>query len=193
MSFRGEARVRQRNVGSPLKRMNALRWLFGAVALSVSLVLTLSPLVLAPTAAAPPEAIQEATKSSDITPDSGTDTERPPEAETPPIRDTQDQLVSDVAPLNRDNGDDGSVRLRGVEAPVQLEQQEGQGADQPQETTESADTQENDEHDPGDGRSENNMSRRRNGSWTVLSVIFVSGLCRPRATRSPSISGACPN
>ena len=87
MSFRGEARVRQRNVGSPLKRMNALRWLFGAVALSVSLVLTLSPLVLAPTAAAPPEAIQEATKSSDITPDSGTDTERPPEAETPPIRD----------------------------------------------------------------------------------------------------------
>jgi murein DD-endopeptidase MepM/ murein hydrolase activator NlpD len=151
MSFRGEARVRQRNVGSPLKRMNALRWLFGVVALSVSLVLALSPLVLAPTAAAPAEAIQEATKSSDIPPDSGTDTERPPEAETPPIRDTQDQLVSDVAPRNRDNGNDGSVRLRGVEAPVQLEQQEGQGADQPQETTESADTQENDEHDPGDG------------------------------------------
>jgi murein DD-endopeptidase MepM/ murein hydrolase activator NlpD len=151
ITFRGEARVRQRNVSSPLERMNAMRWLFGAVALTVSLILALSPLILAPTAAAPPEAIRETLESSDITPDSGTETEKPPEAETPRVPDTQDQLVSDVAPRDDDRGVDGSVRLRGVEAPVQLEQQEGQGADRPRENTISADKQKNDERDPGDG------------------------------------------
>ncbi|HEX2281470.1 MAG TPA: peptidoglycan DD-metalloendopeptidase family protein, partial [Thermomicrobiales bacterium] len=143
--------MRQRNVGSPLKRMNPLRWLFGPVALAVSLILALSPLALVPAAAAPPEAIHEARESSDITPDSGKESESPPEAETPPVTDTQVQFVSDAAPRDGDNGDDGSVRLRGLEAPVQLEQPEGQGADRPRKSTESADKPQDDEPDPGDG------------------------------------------
>jgi murein DD-endopeptidase MepM/ murein hydrolase activator NlpD len=137
--------VRQRNVSSTPKRINALRWLAAAVSLAVSFILSLSPLVLAPVAAAPPETIHELTESSDSASDSGTKTE------TPQVPDAQDQFVLDIVRRDRAEGDDRSVRLRGVEAPVQLEKREGQGADQRQENDTSAEKPENVEQDPGDG------------------------------------------
>jgi hypothetical protein len=101
--------------------MNVLPRLSAVVSLTVTLVLWLSPLATAPVAAAPPESFQEATES-------------PLEAEPPQGADTEDQLVADVPPQDRTRRDDGSVRLRGVEAPIELAQREAQGADRPQET-----------------------------------------------------------
>jgi murein DD-endopeptidase MepM/ murein hydrolase activator NlpD len=132
--------------------MHAVRWLSAPVSLAVSLILSLSPLVLTPVTATPPETNQEASESSDIVPASGTISGSPLEANTSREPDTEDQLVADVAPRDRANGDDGSVRLRGVEAPVQLEQQEAQGADLPQENDKLSDKPETREQkDPGDG------------------------------------------
>ena len=151
MSFRGEARVRLRNVGSPRKRMNGLLWLSAALALLMSLTHPLLPLVLPPATAAAPDAVQETANSSDVDPDSETEPERPPEAETPPVADTPEQRVSDVSARDEDDADDGSVRLRGAEAPVELDQKQPQVADRPQEDIESVDNQETDVRDPGDG------------------------------------------
>jgi murein DD-endopeptidase MepM/ murein hydrolase activator NlpD len=115
----------------------------------MSLVLWLSPFVTAPVAAAPPEIIREAT--SDITPESRQGTDNPLTAETPRL---PDQLVADIAPRDVVNGGDGSVRPRGIEAPVQLERQEAQGGERRQEDDKSPGKQESVEKvapDPGDG------------------------------------------
>jgi murein DD-endopeptidase MepM/ murein hydrolase activator NlpD len=151
MSYRGEVGVRQRDVSSTPKRITALRCLSAAVSLVVSLILSLSPLVLAPVAAAPRETSQGATESSDIARYAPPETESPLEAETLQVLDTQDRLAADVAPRDRGKGDHGSVRLRGVEAPVQLEQRDARGADRRQENGKSSDKSENGEQDPGDG------------------------------------------
>ena len=57
----------------------------------------------------------------------------------------------DVVRRNRADGDDRSVRLRGVEAPVQLEQRDAQGADRLLENDKSSENPESGEQDPGDG------------------------------------------
>ncbi len=122
--------------------------LLAALSLAVSLILSLSPVATAPVAAAPPEPVQEATaESTDVAPDPGTETDHPLVAETPQSSDLQDQL-GEVAPREGASGDDGSIRLRGVEAPVQLEQQDTRGADP---RPEEGKTPENAERDPGDG------------------------------------------
>jgi murein DD-endopeptidase MepM/ murein hydrolase activator NlpD len=131
--------------------MNVSRWLLAVVSLAVSLILSLAPLVLVPVAAAPPETFQEARDTSDTARDSGTETENPLEDETSQGRDTQDELVVDAILRDRADGDDRSVRLRGVEAPVQLQQREAQGADRLQENGKSSAKSENGEQDPGDG------------------------------------------
>ena len=153
-------------------RMNAFRRLSAVVSLTVSLILSLSPLVLAPVAAAPPETTQEASESSDITPDSGTKTESPLDAETPQVPDTQDQLGADAAPQDRTDGDDGSVRQRGLEAPVQMEQEETQGGDQRQEEDKSPDKPENVEPDPGDGpvRKQHELAQKRKPNHDQLNI-----------------------
>src|SRR5215207_9261726 len=153
-------------------RMNAFRRLSAVVSLTVSLILSLSPLVLAPVAAAPPETTQEASESSDITPDSGTKTEIPLDAETPQVPDTQDQLGADAAPQDRTDGDDGSARQRGLEAPVQLEQEEPQGGDQRQEEDKSPDKPENVEPDPGDGpvRKQHELAQKRKPNHDQLNI-----------------------
>src|SRR5215204_846073 len=155
-------------------RMNAFRRLSAVVSLTVSLILSLSPLVLAAVAAAPPETTQEASESSDITPDSGTKTEIPLDAETPHVPDTQDQLVADTTPLpeDRTDGDDGSARQRGLEAPVQLEQEEPQGGDQRQEEDKSPDKPENVEPDPGDGpvRKQHELAQKRKPNHDQLNI-----------------------
>jgi len=131
--------------------MNALLRLSAVVALAVSIVLSLSPLATAPVAAAPPETIPEVTQSTDIGPDSGTKAESPLAVETPQVPDTRDQPGADVAARDRTNGDVGSVRLRGVEAPVQLERLEARGADRPRQDGKTSDTPQKSERDPGDG------------------------------------------
>src|SRR5215213_5056662 len=129
--------------------MNASRPLSAAVSLAVSLVLSLSPFVSAPVAAAPPESIREA--MSDVTPDSRTGTDDPLTAETPRLPHNLDQVVANVAPEAGANGGNGSVRLRGLEAPVQLEQQDAQGGDRQQQRSNASSKQEKLEPDPGDG------------------------------------------
>ena len=146
--------------------MNALRRLSAAVSLAVSLVLSLSPFLIAPVAAAPPETNQEATtESSDIGSDSGTAPVDPLAVETPQLPETQNQLVADVAPRDSVNGGDGSVRLRGLEAPVQLEQQDARGADRPALEDKTPAKQEKVERDPGDGpvRKRQEAAKKRNG------------------------------
>ena len=125
--------------------------LSAVVSLAVSLVLSLSSLATAPVAAAPPDTIREATESSDIAPDSETKTESPPTAETPEVSDKKDQLSADVAPRNRTDDGNGSVRQRGVEAPVLFEEQVARGADRPQEQGKSTDKPDTEKQDPGDG------------------------------------------
>ena len=129
--------------------MNASRPLSAAVSLAVSLVLLLSPFVSAPVAAAPPESIREAT--SDVTPDSRTGTDDPLTAESPRLPHNLDQVIANVAPEAGANGGNGSVRLRGLEAPVQLEQQDAQGGDRQQQRSNASSKQEKLEPDPGDG------------------------------------------
>jgi murein DD-endopeptidase MepM/ murein hydrolase activator NlpD len=146
--------LRHRDVGSRPKRIDALRRLSAAVSLAVSLVLSLSPFVTAPVAAAPPETTQEATtESSGVPSDSGTESVDPLTVDSPQSPETQNQrdiFVVDIATLGT-NGVDTSVRPRGLEAPVQLEQQEAQGADRRQQDGKAPDKQENVERDPGDG------------------------------------------
>ena len=141
--------MRQRKVRFQPKRPNASRRLSAVVFLAVSLILWLWPFVTAPVAAAPPEPIREA--MSGITPESRPGTDRPPTAEKPHL---PDQRVADIAPRDVVNGGDGSVRPRGMEAPVQLEQKEAQGGERRQEDGKSAGKQEKldkVEPDPGDG------------------------------------------
>jgi murein DD-endopeptidase MepM/ murein hydrolase activator NlpD len=105
--------------------------------------------VTAPVAAAPPDIIREA--NADTTPEPRTGTDNPLTAETPRL---PDQLIADIAPRDVMNGGDGSVRPRGIEAPVQLERQEAQGGDRQQEDDKSPGKQETVEKvtpDPGDG------------------------------------------
>jgi murein DD-endopeptidase MepM/ murein hydrolase activator NlpD len=131
--------------------MKALRWLSAAMPLAVSLVLSLSP-VTAPVAAAPPEPIQAATSDdSVIVPDSGTETDNSHTAKTLQLPESPVQLFADITVRDGANGGDGSVRLRGVEAPVVLEQREAQGADRRPEDGKTPDTPERVEWDPGDG------------------------------------------
>src|SRR5215208_1526987 len=129
--------------------MNASRPLSAAVSLAVSLVHSLSPFVSSPVAAAPPESIREAT--SDVTPDSRTGTDDPLTAESPRLPHNVDQVIANVAPEAGANGGNGSVRLRGLEAPVQLEQQDAQGGDRQQQRSNASSKQEKLEPDPGDG------------------------------------------
>ena len=94
------------------------------------------------------------TDSSEIPPDSGMESVEPRTVEPPqpPAAQSQfDRFVADVAPRDRGNGVDGSVRLRGVEAPVQLEQQEARGADRRQQDDKTPAKRETVERDPGDG------------------------------------------
>src|SRR5687767_10818551 len=122
-----------------------------AVSLAVSLILSLSPFVTAPVSAAPPESLQEAaTESPDIAADSATESDPPLRAETPRLSDLQDQLAV-VATRDDASGGDGSVRLRGVEAPVQLEQEDARGADQRPADGKTPETPQKAERDPGDG------------------------------------------
>lgn len=158
--------MRQRDAGSTRKQMNALRRLAAAVSLTVSLILSLSPFLIPPVAAAPPETNQEATtESSDIDSDSGPAAADPLTVETPQLPETQNQLVADVAPRDSVNGGDGSVRLRGLEAPVQLEQQDARGADQPPSDGKTPAKQQKVERDPGDGpvRKRQEAAKKRNG------------------------------
>jgi murein DD-endopeptidase MepM/ murein hydrolase activator NlpD len=141
--------LRQRKVRFQPKRPNAAWRLSAVVFLAVSLILWLSPFVTAPVAAAPPEPIREA--MSGITPESRPGTDHPPSAEKPHL---PDQRVADIALRDVVNGGDGSVRPRGMEAPVQLEQKEAQGGERRQEDGKSAGKQEKldkVEPDPGDG------------------------------------------
>ena len=125
--------------------------LMAAVSLAVSLILSLSPFVTAPVSAAPPESVQEAaTESPDIAADSATESDPPLSAETPQLSDLQDQLAV-VATRDDASGGDGSVRLRGVEAPVQLEQEDARGADQRPADGKTPETPQKAERDPGDG------------------------------------------
>jgi murein DD-endopeptidase MepM/ murein hydrolase activator NlpD len=156
-SYRGEAGLRQRDISSRSKRMNALWRLLAVVSLAVSLILSLSPLAMTPVVAAPPETIRQATDSSDIAADSGTKTESPPTAEMPQLPDKKDQLSADIAPQDRTDDGDGSVRQRGVEAPVLFEQQTAQGADRPQEKSKTSDKSQKPERDPGDGPVKNSQ------------------------------------
>jgi murein DD-endopeptidase MepM/ murein hydrolase activator NlpD len=128
--------------------MNALRWLSATVSLIVCLLLSLSPLSPAPVAAAPPETIQDAPPEPADAADSGTETDTPRPLETPLVPETQVQFVAD---LSSRSGDDGSVRLRGVEAPVQLEKPEARGADRPPADDDTSETPQRAERDPGDG------------------------------------------
>jgi murein DD-endopeptidase MepM/ murein hydrolase activator NlpD len=141
--------LREQRVRFSLERMHALRLLSAAVSLAVSLILSLSPFVTTLIAAAPPESIHEAT--SDITRESRNGTDDPPTAETPQLLDNQDQLLANVVSGDGANGGDGSVRLRGMEAPVALERKEAQGRDRQEEAGKSPGNQEEVEPDPGDG------------------------------------------
>ena len=125
--------------------------LMAAVSLAVSLILSLSPFMTAPVSAAPPESVQEeATESPDIAANPATESGPPLSAETPGLSDLQDQLAV-VAKRDDANGGDGSVRLRGVEAPVQLEQEDARGADQRPADGKTPETPQKTERDPGDG------------------------------------------
>src|SRR5215208_6362034 len=145
--------------------MNSLRRLSSAVSFTVSLVLSLSPFLIAPVAAAPPETNQEATtESSDIGSDSGTAAADPLSIETPQLPDKLDQDV-DIPSWDGAHSSDGSVRLRGLEAPVQLEQQDARGADRPPLESKTPVKQEKEERDPGDGpiRKRQEAAKKRNG------------------------------
>ena len=141
--------MRQQKVRFTPKRTNGSRRLSAAVSLAVSLILWLSPFVTAPVAAAPPETLREAT--SDITRESRTGTDNPLTAETPQLPHNQEQLVADIAPRDVVIGGDGSVRTRGMEAPVQLARKEAQGGDRRQDDSKSPGKPEKVEPDPGDG------------------------------------------
>jgi murein DD-endopeptidase MepM/ murein hydrolase activator NlpD len=144
--------LRQRKARFTPEQTNASRRLSAAVSLAVSLVLWLLPFVTVPVAAAPPEPIREAT--SEITPESPTATDSPRPVENPQLRENLDQLVADVATRDGLNGGDGSVRPRGMEAPVQLERKEAQGGERRQDNGKSPGKQEKGEKvepDPGDG------------------------------------------
>jgi murein DD-endopeptidase MepM/ murein hydrolase activator NlpD len=124
--------------------------LVAAVSLAVSLVLSLPPFVTAPVSAAPPESVQEAvTESPDITADPATEIDHPLDAETPQLSDLQDRLAAIATRDDASGG--GSVRLRGVEAPVQLEQEDARGADQRPADGKTPETPQKAERDPGDG------------------------------------------
>jgi murein DD-endopeptidase MepM/ murein hydrolase activator NlpD len=143
--------LREQNVSFTSRAIHASRQLLAAVSLAVSLVLSLSPVVSAPVAAAPPESAQAA--ASDVTRELPTGTDTPLTDETSQLRDNQDQLFANIAPKDDVKGGDGSVRLRGLEAPVQLEQKDAKGGDPQQEDEggKSPGTQAKEAPDPGDG------------------------------------------
>src|SRR5215218_7122288 len=131
--------------------MNASRRLSAAVSVAVSLVLLLPSFLNAPVAAAPPETIQElTTKSPDIPPGSGTESNDAVTAETPEFPDTLDQDAA-IPPRQDAHGGGGSVRLRGLEAPVELQQQDARGADRPPLEGKTPAKQEKVERETGDG------------------------------------------
>src|SRR5215218_10147246 len=131
--------------------MNASRRLSAAVSVAVSLVLLLPSFLNAPVAAAPPETIQElTTKSPDIPPGSGTESNDAVTAETPEFPDTLDQDAA-IPPRQDAHGSGGSVRLRGLEAPVELQQQDARGADRPPLEGKTPAKQEKVERETGDG------------------------------------------
>lgn len=135
------------------RRINGPRWLSAAVSLVVAFVLSLSSLT--PVTAAPPETVQEQeapAQSSDVTSDDpGLETDSPRAADSSHLPETQVALVANVTPRHEANGGDGSVRLRGLEAPVQLARLEAQGADRPVAEGKTSDARQKAERDPGDG------------------------------------------
>src|SRR5215212_4062151 len=131
--------------------MNASRRLSAAVSVAVSLVLLLPSFLNAPVAAAPPVTIRElTTKSPDIPPRSGTESNDAVTAETPEFPDTLDQDAA-IPPRQDAHGSEGSVRLRGLEAPVELQQQDARGADRPPLEGKTPAKQEKVERETGDG------------------------------------------
>jgi murein DD-endopeptidase MepM/ murein hydrolase activator NlpD len=145
--------------------MNALRRLSFAVSFTVSLILSMSPLLVAPVAAAPPEANQEATtESAGLSSDPGTAAVDPLTVETPQVPQTENESAADAALRDSGNDGDGSVRLRGLEAPVQLEQPDARGADQPPLESKPPAKQQDVERDPGDGpvRKRQEPAKKRN-------------------------------
>src|SRR5215218_9199781 len=131
--------------------MNASRRLSAAVSVAVSLVLLLPSFLNAPVAAAPPVTIRElTTKSPDIPPRSGTESNDAVTAETPEFPDTLDQDAA-IPPRQDAHGSGGSVRLRGLEAPVELQQQDARGADRPPLEGKTPAKQEKVERETGDG------------------------------------------
>jgi murein DD-endopeptidase MepM/ murein hydrolase activator NlpD len=144
--------------------MNASRRLSAAVSLTVSLVLLLPSFLNAPVAAAPPETIQELTaKSPDIPPGSGTESKDAVPAETPEFPDTLDQHAA-IPPRQDAHGGEGSVRLRGLEAPVELQQQDARGADRPPLEGKTPAKQEKVERETGDGPVKNRQEAAKKPS-----------------------------
>ena len=128
-----------------------------AAALVTSLVLSLLPTVAAGVAAAPPEPVREVvTESSD---DVAADTEAislpsSPQNGSEPLPDTKDKPSEESPPREQTSADFSSVRPRGLEAPVDLVAEVGQGAEhEPVEQIENIDPDEarDERRDPGDG------------------------------------------
>ena len=127
--------------------------------LAATLVLSLLPPVVARVVAAPPEPVREATTASSE--DAVADTKAEPGSPLPLPQDmlallpgTGDRPGEDSTRLERMSSDSSSVRPRGLEAPVELEQQEGQVATaEPTEQAENtnADRPRDEKRDPGDG------------------------------------------
>ena len=89
----------------------------------------------------------------------------------------------------------GSVRLRGLEAPVQLQQQDARGGDRHSTRGQTAPAkQEKVEREPGDGpvRKRQETAKKRSGDREATRYSRLAHAA-PGATRSPSISGACHN
>ena len=131
-------------------------------ALATSLVLSLLPPDAVRVDAAPPEPARAAltVSSDDVAADSKTKPSSPPplpEDMSAPLPGTENEPSEGGLPLDGTASDFSSVRPRGLEAPVELEQQEGQGAarelaEQAQPENTNADSRRDEKRDPGDGQ-----------------------------------------
>ena len=126
--------------------------------LAASLVLSLLPPVAAQVVAAPPEPVREAKTASSA--DGAAESNADPGSLPPipqhvsaPLPGTEDRPGEDGSPPGRTSSDSSSVRPRGLEAPVELEQQEGLVALEQEEQPEitNADSPRDEKGDPGDG------------------------------------------
>ena len=134
---------------------------WATAALAASLVLSLLAQTAAPVTAAPPDAEPGTTSapSDDVAADASaeSDSATMPLFSSAPLPDVVGQTGEDSAARDRNASEAGSVRPRGLEAPVELNQLGGQGAESGQDAqqeipnAESSNTAEDEERDPGDG------------------------------------------